>query len=92
MNIQQIAHTSLHRTNDDDCARSATLAADSADLSEAHADAAPLSWKQRLFVVMLFLLALVLSFAAVCSIDPPAAVLYRPTAPAAAQTAGSSWR
>lgn len=92
MNAQPLPHLSSDRTaryHAEDAIASAAHAVDSA---EPPAAAPPLSWKQRLFVLMLFLIALVMSFAAVCCIDPPAAALDNPTSHAAARVAGSSPR
>ena len=94
MNAQPRPPLSLHRTTaehhaDDDAMAPSAYAVDSSETPDV---APPLSWKQRLFVAMLFVIALLLSFAAVCSIDPPAVVLTDAVAHAAAHFAGSSQR
>lgn len=94
MNAQPRPPLPFHRTTveshaDDDAMAPSAHAVDS---SEAQGAAPPLSWKQRLFVAMLFLIVLLLSFAAVCSIDPPAVVLSNQVPQAAAHFAGSSPR
>lgn len=93
MNAQPLSRLSLDRatvgSRTDNAMASAAHAVDS---SEPQAVAPPLSWKQRLFVVMLFLIALLLSFVVVCSIDPPAVVLYNSVRHAAARDSGSGQR
>lgn len=81
MNAQPLSHLTLDRI---------TVGSRTEDAIAATAP--PLSWKQRLFVVMLLLIALLLSVAVVCNIDPPAVALYHSVRHAAARVAGSSQR
>jgi hypothetical protein len=90
MNAQPLPHLSFDRSSRYRAEDAMASAAHAVDSSEPQAAEPALSWKQRSFVVMLFLIALAVSLAAVCSMDPPAAVPDNPTPHAAARVTGSS--